>query len=60
MVKQKFGPNLTSKTYEGNVNEIKMKFLCHNICVLIQKMFENKIPIDFGACANRIESVQIN
>lgn len=60
MVKQKFGANLWTKTYEANVNEIKIKFLCHNICVLIQEIFENNISIDFEVCANRIGNVQID
>ena len=40
MVKGKFGDSLRSKSDDGQVNEILLKFLCHNICVLIQEMHE--------------------
>lgn len=30
-----------------NLNEILLKVLCHNICVLIQQMFELSIEPDF-------------
>ena len=40
MVKSKFGDALRSKSDTGQVNEILLKFLCHNICVLIQEMHE--------------------
>ena len=50
MVKQPFGYNLMTKTKTANINEIKAKFLCHNICVLIQEVFERGIEIDFQSC----------
>ena len=40
MVKAKFGAALRSKTEPAQVNEILLKFLCHNICVLIQEIHE--------------------
>ena len=40
MIKGKFGEALRSKTEVGQVNEILLKVLCHNICVLIQEMYE--------------------
>ena len=46
MVKGKFGDALRSKSDEGQVNEILLKFLCHNICVLIQEMHELGITPD--------------
>lgn len=51
MLKKKFGSYLRSKTYEGQVNEILAKCLCHNLCVLIQEAFELGINIDFKKCA---------
>lgn len=54
MVKQRFGDHLMTKNLTANVNEIKVKFLCHNICVLIQEAFERSISIDFDACVNKI------
>ena len=60
MVKQRFGDHLLTKKHEANVNEIKMKFLCHNICVLIQELFESDIEIDFLSCANNLSACAIN
>lgn len=59
MVKKKFGHNVKTKGFISNVNEIKMKFLCHNICVLIQETYESGLELDLRACVNRIESVQL-
>jgi transposase len=53
MVKQRFGDNLKTKSFEANVNEIKVKFLCHNLCVLIQEIFERKIEVDFESCVKK-------
>ena len=46
MVKEKFGDSLRAKSDAGQVNEILLKFLCHNICVLIQEMHELGITPD--------------
>ena len=40
MVKGKFGDSVRAKSETGQVNEILLKFLCHNICVLIHAMHE--------------------
>ena len=40
MVKGKFGDSLLSKSNTGQVNEILLKFLCHNIVVLIHEIHE--------------------
>ena len=40
MVKGKFGESVRSKSETGQINEILLKFLCHNICVLNQEMRE--------------------
>ena len=40
MIKGKFGAALNSKTETAQINEILLKVLCHNICVLIQSMHE--------------------
>ncbi|MBI4009849.1 MAG: transposase [Candidatus Aenigmarchaeota archaeon] len=51
MLKRKFDSHLRSKDEFGQQNEILAKCLCHNICVLIQEMFELGIAIDFKKCA---------
>jgi transposase len=40
MIKAKFGDGLRSKTKTAQINEALCKVLCHNICCLIQSMFE--------------------
>ena len=45
MVKGKFGDSVRSKSETGQVNEILLKFLCHNICVLVQEMHELGIQV---------------
>ncbi|MBU0953234.1 MAG: transposase [Nanoarchaeota archaeon] len=42
MVKTKFGDSVKSKTKTAQYNEVLLKILCHNICVLIQEMCELK------------------
>ena len=40
MVKAKFGSNVRAKTPTAQVNEALLKFLCHNIVVLVQSIYE--------------------
>jgi len=47
MVKSKFGDSVRSKTETAQVNEVLLKILCHNICVVIQEMFERGIEANF-------------
>jgi Transposase len=47
MIKAKFGSSLRSKTETAQVNEALCKVLCHNICCLIQSMFELRITPEF-------------
>jgi transposase len=47
MMKRKQGVNLRTKNDIAQVNEIMCKCLVHNICVLIQEMFELGIVVDF-------------
>jgi len=58
MVKQKFGDHLMTKNYKANVNEIKMKFLCHNLLCLIQEVYESNVDIDFFNCVKIASSVK--
>lgn len=47
MVKGKFGDSVKSKSETGQINEILLKFLCHNLCVLGQEMHELGINPSF-------------
>lgn len=49
MIKAKFGDYIRSKTDIAQVNEALLKILCHNICVLIQSIFELGIEPTFWA-----------
>ncbi len=51
MIKAKFDEAKPSKTDTAQVNELLRKVLCHNLCVLIQSMYELGILVDFGASA---------
>jgi hypothetical protein len=47
MIKAKFGDKLRSKTRTAQINEALCKILCHNICCLIQSMFELNLKPKF-------------
>ena len=47
MIKTKFKDNLRSKTTTAMVNELLLKVLCHNICVIIQETNELGITSEF-------------
>jgi hypothetical protein len=47
MIKSKFGDNLRSKTKTAQINEALCKVLCHNICCLIQSMYELNLKPKF-------------
>jgi transposase len=60
MVKRKFGGNLRSKNETSMRNECYAKFVCHNICVLIQEMYVLGIDPTFGkGCTIKDESAQL-
>jgi transposase len=47
MIKAKFGEKLRSKNETAQVNEALTKVLCHNLCVVIQSMYELNITPEF-------------
>ncbi len=47
MIKMKFGAALRSKDHAAQVNELHLKVLCHNICVLVSSMYELGIVAEF-------------
>lgn len=48
MIKAKFGERLRSKTRTAQINEVLCKVLCHNLCCVIQSMYELGIDVDFS------------
>jgi transposase len=49
MIKAKFGERVRSKTHTAQVNEVLCKVLCHNICCVIQSIYELGIEPKFWA-----------
>jgi transposase len=49
MIKAKFGERLRSRTTTAQGNEVLCKVLCHNLCCLIQSMYELGVEPNFGA-----------
>ncbi|HSE17251.1 MAG TPA: transposase [Pyrinomonadaceae bacterium] len=47
MIKSKFGERLRSKTETAQLNEALCKVLCHNLCVVIQSMYELNLTPEF-------------
>jgi transposase len=47
MIKAKFGGSLRSKTRTAQYNEALCKILCHNICVVIQSIYELELEPSF-------------
>lgn len=48
MIKAKFTSYIRSKTDTAQINEVLLKVLCHNVCVVIQEIFELGITPNFG------------
>ena len=51
MIKAKFGAYVRSKTPTAQRNELLCKVLCHNLCVLVQSLYELGIEPTFWAAA---------
>lgn len=47
MIKSKFSDYVRSKTDTACINEILLKLICHNLCVVIQETFELGIQANF-------------
>ena len=66
MIKAKFGALVRSKIPAARVNEVLLKFLCHNICVVIQTAYELGLkttlegPETFGATEPFAPKVGLN
>lgn len=47
MIKAKFGSRIRSKTTVAQMNEVLCKILAHNLCCLVQSMYELGIEPEF-------------
>lgn len=59
MIKGKFGDAVRSKTWVAQVNEVLCKVICHNLCVLIQSIYELGIEPTFWAGGPRAQKVPV-
>jgi transposase len=61
MVKRRYGDSVKAKNELAQKNEVYAKFVCHNLCVLIQEMYILGINPIFGetTCTNTHEPAQI-
>jgi transposase len=51
MIKAKFESAVRSKTYVAQVNEVLCKVLAHNLCCLVQSMYELGVTPEFWQAA---------
>lgn len=49
MIKSKFNDNIRSKDKTAQLNEVLLKILCHNICVLNQEMQELHVDLEIDS-----------
>ena len=54
MIKSKFGEKLRSKNETAQINEALTKVLCHNLCVVIQSMYELDVAPEFASGPSRL------
>lgn len=57
MIKSKFGERIRSKTDDAQINEALCKVLCHNICCIIQSMYELGVEAAFCAKTEAAQKV---
>lgn len=57
MIKAKFGEELRSKTKTAQMNEALCKILCHNLCCLIQSIYEFGVEPTFRAKSHSARKV---
>lgn len=63
MIKGKFGASVRAKTPVAQINEVLCKVLCHNICVLIQSIYEFNLAPTFGTSDTKqavVSEVEVN
>lgn len=48
MIKARFGERLRSRSETAQINKALTKILCHNLCVVIQAMYELNVTPEFG------------
>lgn len=60
MIKAKFGGSLRSKTDTAQRNEALLKVLCHNLCCLVQAIYELGLePVFWASPASAGENLAL-
>jgi len=59
MIKLRLGEHLKCRGYIAQRNELMMKFICHNICCLIQETFERGVKVNFKKCSKEYVGIEI-
>jgi len=54
-MKRKFGAKLFTRNFQAQVNELYLKSICYNLCVLIKSMYEHDIEVNIEQCSKIIE-----
>ena len=57
IIKTKFGDDIKSKKDIAQINELLVKVLCHNVCVIIQEINELGVKAEFSLEQTREISV---
>ena len=57
MIKTKFGGAIKSKKQTAQINELLMKVLAHNICVVIQEVNELGVKAEF--CLEQTKEISV-
>lgn len=57
MIKAKFGERLRSKTVTAQTNEALCKVLCHNLCCVIQSIYEFGLETTFCAASQSAQNL---
>jgi len=58
MIKRKFGASVRAKTPTAQVNEVLCKILCHNICTLVESIYELGLEPTFWNCRAEMTPAQ--
>ncbi|MBI4298922.1 MAG: transposase [Chloroflexi bacterium] len=60
MIKAKFGGSVIAKTPTAQVNEVLLKVLCHNLCVLVGSIYELGIEPVFALPSPESKVIDLN
>lgn len=59
MIKSRFGDLTSMRNETGCKNDVLCKILCHNLCVLVQELFNLNVEIDFAQFQKNIAQLNV-